>query len=339
MQAFLSMNNNKLILIVAISFSLLVNIPRLVFLFGSADGSGLWEVSTNDTLLRIISLFGFCFFILKLNIDWSIQWFQKNTFLKAVLLSFAILVVWIFIFRIFDVVINGNNSTTLNPRFNSFVYFFVMLMLIVISRTITLNNQAKIDAVEKEQLKQQSLQNELAALKNQVNPHFLFNSLNSLSLLVREDQNSAGKFIKKLSFLYRYILQSKDQDLVSLKEELKFLDSYLYLIKQRYRENFKAIINIDDALLQKKIPSLALQLLVENSVKHNEISVNKPLTVTIYSQDHFLIVKNKLQKRTGNVESTNTGLSNLNTRFKLLLNKEISIENNSDYFIVKLPII
>ena len=333
------MNNNKLIFIVAISFSLLINIPRLVFLFGSEDGSGFFEVSTKDTLLRILSFFGFCFIILKLNIDWSVKWFRKNTFLKSILLSFGILTIWIILFRIFDTIINGENTTTLNPRFNNFVYFFVMIMILVISRTIVLNNQSKLDAVEKEQLKQQSLQNELAALKNQVNPHFLFNSLNSLSLLVREDQKAAGKFITKLSFLYRYILQSKDRDLVALKEELKFLDSYIFLIKQRYREKFKINIDIDDTLFQKKIPSLALQLLVENSVKHNEISMNKPLTVDVYNEGDFLIVKNKLQKRTGNVESTNTGLSNLNTRFKLLLNKEISIENNNDYFIVKLPII
>lgn len=332
------MNNNRLILIVAISFSLLVNTPRIIFLSRDGDLSGFFEASIGDIIFRVLSLFGFCYTLMKLNIDWKTKWFRRKGFLKLVGLNFLIFIVWVFLFRVFDAFINGENSTTMIQRFNNFVYLFVMIMLLVISRTITLHNQFKIDAVEKEQLKQQILQNELTALKNQVNPHFLFNSLNTLSLLVREDQKSAGKFINKLSFLYRYILQSKDQDLVTLKEELKFLESYIFLIKQRYGENFAANVDIDETIFQKKIPSLALQLLAENSVKHNEISAKKPLTIEIYDEGNFLVVKNKLQKRTSNVESTNTGLANLNTRFNLLLKQDIVIEKNNDYFIVKLPI-
>lgn len=339
MQAFLIMNNNRIIFLIATSFSLLVNIPRILFLFGNGESSGLIVVSTEDTILRVLSLFGFCFVVLKLNIDWGIKWFHKKAFSKSILISIVILILWILILRTFDSIINEAISTTLNLRFNNYVYFFVMLMLLIISRTVLLNNKTKIDAIEKEQLKQQTLQNELSALKNQVNPHFLFNSLNSLTLLVREDQKTAEKFIKKLSFLYRYILQSKDQNLVALKEELKFLNSYIFLIKERYRENFHVNISIDEGLLQKETPTLALQILVENSVKHNEISAKKPLTVDIYNDDNFLIVKNKIQKRTGSIESTNTGLSNLNNRFQLSLNKSIIIEKSQDYFIVKLPIL
>ena len=127
--------------------------------------------------------------------------------------------------------------------------------------------------------------------------------------------------------------------MVNLKDELKFLKSYIFLIKERYRENFHVNISIDERLLQKKTPTLALQILVENSVKHNEISAKKPLTVDVYNNDNFLIVKNKIQKRTGSIESTNTGLSNLNNRFQLSLSKTIIIEKNEDFFIVKLPIL
>ncbi len=333
--------NNRLIFIVALSFSLLVNVPRIVFLFGDdySFASSFLNISVQDTLVRVFSLFGFCFVILKLNIDWSSQWFRKNIFFKSTVLSMIILILWIVLFRVIDVIINYGESSTLSPRFSSFVYFFVAIMLLIISRAILLNNQSKLDVVEKERLKQQSLQNELAALKNQVNPHFLFNSLNSLSLLVREDQKAAGKFINKLSFLYRYILQSKDQDLVTVKEELKFLESYAFLIKQRYRDNFSTDISIDEGLYQKKIPTLALQLLVENAVKHNEISSNKPLTISIYHEQNYLVVKNLLQKRTGNIESTHTGLSNLSTRFKLLMDRDILIFKDENHFIVKLPII
>ncbi|MEJ2112649.1 MAG: histidine kinase [Flavobacteriaceae bacterium] len=333
------MNNNRIIFLIAISFSLLVNVPRILFLLGNGKSNGLFEVSAEDIIFRALSLFIFCLVVLKFNIDWGTKWFHKSAFLKSCLLSVIILIVWMGLYRNFNTLINGVDSTSLTNRINNYVYFFVTLMLLIISRAVLLNNKSKIDAVEKEQLKQQTLQNELSALKNQVNPHFLFNSLNSLTLLVREDSKTAEIFIKKLSFLYRYILQSKDQNLVTLKEELKFLNSYIFLIKERYRENFNVSIRIDESLLQKKTPTLALQLLVENSVKHNEISAKKPLTVDVYNDDNFLIVKNKIQKRTGSIESTNTGLSNLNNRFQLSLSKTIIIEKSQDFFIVKLPIL
>lgn len=333
------MNNNKLILIIAISFSLLVNFPRIVFLLGNSDPTvdSLLEISLSDTIFRFLMLFTFCLIILKLHLNWVQIFAIKWRIFIATSISFLILIIWISTFRIIENSILKEVSTTINPRFNAFVYFFVMLMLLVISRAIALSNQSKLDAIEKERLKQQSLYNELTALKNQINPHFLFNSLNSLNLLVRQDQNAAGKFINKLSFLYRYILQSKDQDLVTVKEELKFLESYIYLIKQRYQNKFNANIQIDKSVYSKKIPALALQLLVENVVKHNEISQKHPLTVSIFQDNAFIVVKNKLQKRTDSVESTHIGLSNLNKRFNLLLNKDIIIEKNS-HFIVKIPI-
>lgn len=337
---FQLMNTNKLIFIIAVSFSLLVNIPRIIFLFGSEEQGlvNLMEVSIEDTFFRIFMLFSFCYVVLKFNLDWvrmfSVQ-FQALAFVAG---NVLILLAWMLLFELVNNLIYSINEYSINPRLNRFVYLFVILMLLVISRAIKLSNQSKLDAIEKERLKQQSLQNELAALKNQVNPHFLFNSLNSLSLLVREDQKAAGKFINKLSFLYRYILQSKDQDLVTLKEELKFLDSYIHLIKERYRDNFVVNINIDGKLLHKKIPTLALQLLMENAVKHNEISNDKPLYVDVFNENDRLVLKNKLQKRTGHIESTYTGLSNLNTRFKLHMNKEIEILKDDEYFIVKIPI-
>lgn len=334
------MNNTRLIFIVALSFSLLVNIPRLVFLFGEGGSlaNSFLGISMKDTVFRMVSLFGFCYLVLKMNIDWNIRWFKKRAFLKSALASLVLLFIWLALFRIFDVLLNSGDSTTLSPRFNWFVYFFVMAMLLVISKAISFNDRVKEDTVEKEMLKQQSLQNELTALKNQVNPHFLFNSLNSLSLLVREDPDAADKFINKLSFLYRYILQSKDRDMVALKEEIRLLESYVYLIKQRYGDCFHAKVAIDETLYQRRIPTLALQMLVENAVKHNEISAGRPLSVQVCDEDGWLVVKNPLQERTGSVESTHTGLSNLNTRFRLLMGTEVVIQRDKEYFIVKLPL-
>lgn len=335
------MNTNRLIFIIAISFSLLVNIPRIVFLFGS-DGEfldNLMEVSLEDTFFRILMLFGFCYVILKFNIKWLPKSGVKYPVLVSIFFQLLVLSVWIQAFKLVNKFVYNFDAYLIYPRINDFVYFFVLLMLLVISRAIKLQNQSKYDAIEKEQLKQQSLQNELAALKNQVNPHFLFNTLNSLSLLVREDQKAAGKFINKLSFLYRYILQSKDQDLVTVSEELQFLESYVHLIKQRYRDNFNVNINISKEIFQKRIPTLALQLLMENTVKHNQISNEKPLYVSVFDENGYVIVKNKLQERTMPVESTNIGLGNLNSRFKLQMNKEIIVLKDDENFIVKIPFV
>ena len=205
------------------------------------------------------------------------------------------------------------------------------------SEAITLIEKSRKDALEKEVLKRKSLQNELDALKNQINPHFLFNSLNTLSLLVREDQNAAVKFINKLSFLFRYILQSQDQSLVTVKEELRVLDSYTHLIKQRYQENFNVEVNIDNQMKQRRIPILALQMLLENAVKHNEISHKNPLFMEFYSEGNWIVGRNVIHKRTGYVESTNTGLKNLNTRAKIQMGEEIEILKDETHFTVKIP--
>ena len=195
----------------------------------------------------------------------------------------------------------------------------------------------QVSLIENERLKQQNLQTELVALKNQIDPHFLFNSLNSLTCLIR-DNDEATQFVKKLSFMYRYILQSGDRDLVSLKEELKFLESYSYLIKARYRDRFTIDIEIDEKYLEKEIPPLALQLLVENAVKHNEISETNPLTVKIFYKNGFIYVENILKPRTVMAEGTGNGLMNLDKRYYLIAKQNIVITKDDNIFSVKLPI-
>ena len=142
----------------------------------------------------------------------------------------------------------------------------------------------------------------------------------------------------KLSFMYRYILQSGEHDLVSLEEELKFLDSYTHLIGARYGENFKLDLQIDDELKSLKIPPLCLQLLVENAVKHNEISATNPLKVFVKGSNATLEVSNVIVPRTHPAESTGHGLANINQRFKLLKGKDIRIVQEQGVFSVSLPL-
>jgi len=138
--------------------------------------------------------------------------------------------------------------------------------------------------------------------------------------------------------MYRYILQSGDTDLVSVREELKFLESYTYLMKTRYRDRFAIDIKIAEDLKGRKIPPLALQLLVENAVKHNEISSTNPLLVTIYSTENSIIIKNPLRPRTTTAEGTGTGLLNLRKRYLLLQEQDVLVNTENDIFKVELPL-
>ena len=253
------------------------------------------------------------------------------------LINLGILAVWLVLFQLIHVFVYDFYATVFGPFVNGMTYFFFLLLLVLLSKAVVLVDKSKVDALERERLKRKSLQNELDALKNQINPHFLFNSLNTLSFLVREDQKAAEKFIQKLAFLFRYMLQSKGQDVVEVSEELKVLESYIHLIQHRYRENFSVQINIDDDTLTSKVPILAMQMLMENAIKHNEISDKKPLHIEIFGSNREIGFRNSLQKRVGSVEGTNTGLTNLNTRVKLLMGKEVRISKSDKHFTVYLP--
>ena len=334
------MKKNRLALIISIILPLVVSVPRVLFMLNGKNDeiiNSVIQVTVEDTLIRILLLFGFSLVTLKFNLVWIERFEKKNRLWVSIVINTLILLGWILIFYLINTFIYNIYSSVLSPGVNSISYFFLWVLLLITSKAINLIEKSKLDAVEKEVLKQKSLQNELDALKSQINPHFLFNSLNTLGLLVREDQKSAGKFINKLSFLFRYILQSQEQSQVTVKEELKVLDSYIHLIKQRYQDNFNVFVKVNDQMLQRKIPVLALQMLMENAVKHNEISAKNPLYMEFYSEGKWIVGKNVLQKRTGNIESTNTGLKNLNTRTKIQMGEEIEILKDETHFTVKIP--
>lgn len=334
------MKSNRLIFIISLAFSFLVTIPKLLFLARGKNDQALNQVidaSWEDAVIRFLLLLLFSFVVLKFNLHW-LERFQglirKLIYVSINLLIFA---VWVFIFNFIQAEIFNIYASVISPKLNTVTYFFFLIVMLLISKSLQLIEKSKLDSLEKERLKKKSLQNELDALKNQINPHFLFNSLNTLTCLVREDQKAAGKFISKLSFLYRYILQSQDKELVTVKEELKVVNSYTHLIKERYRNNFKVTTQISEELTHRKIPVLALQTLLENAVKHNEISEQKPLLVEFYNEDDYLVVANTLQMRKAAIESTQKGLNNLYVRSKLSIGKEVIILKTERHFIVKIP--
>ncbi|WP_170117443.1 sensor histidine kinase [Chitinophaga ginsengisoli] len=191
---------------------------------------------------------------------------------------------------------------------------------------------------ENQQLKNAYLASELQLLKEQMNPHFLFNSLSSLSAIVRENPEQAQKYIRDMSAVFRYALVGSHTDLVPLADELTMLRSFAKLISMRLEDAFKLTINIPDVYLPVKIPHLSLQPLLENAVKHNAATTERPLQIAIEAKDNQLIFSNSLWEIPTPEASNGIGLANLNERFRIMMHQEIEISRSETYFIVKLPL-
>ena len=194
--------------------------------------------------------------------------------------------------------------------------------------------ETKAQALEKEKT-QVMYEN----LKQHLNPHFLFNSLTSLSSLIRVDQKMAVEFLDNMSKIYRYILQSKDNELVHVKDEIKFVATFIRLQKMRFNEGLQVNINVPEQYDHRKIAPVTLQNLIENAIKHNVIDEEAPLQINIYVENNFLIVKNNLQRKKFVETSNKQGLDNLRSLYKYLSDKPVIIQEKEQCFIVKIPLI
>tara|TARA_R110002167_G_scaffold84156_6_gene228739 strand:- start:1981 stop:3021 length:1041 start_codon:yes stop_codon:yes gene_type:complete len=327
---------------ISLLVSMLLSLPKTVFIYkmierGKMDFS---DVSGPEFVLQFLFYFLFSWLILQLSANWTYKYITSAAIrvISSIVIGAVVLIVFLYLLGITYPIFAGHTIAKEEKGFLFFNYAIVLTVLIFVARILRLQVIQKETILENEQLKGQNLQSELTALKNQIDPHFLFNSLNSLNSLIRENKQATA-FVTKLSFMYRYILQSGDRDSVSLKEELKFLESYIFLIKTRYRDRFIIDINIEDSYLEKNVPPLALQLLVENAVKHNEISETNPLRVNIYSKDNAIFVENEVRPRSTLADGTGNGLSNLDKRYYLLVKQKLTITTQNNIFCVKLPLL
>lgn len=327
---------------ISLLIALLLSLPKTLFIYrmierGNMDFS---EVAPSEFMVQLLFFFAFSYLILQLSANWAYQLFKVRAvrILMNLLLGMLVLVVLLQLLLALYPTVTGAAMSREERGFLTINYATVFLVLFFVARILRLQLVQKQNLLENERLKQQNLENELNALKNQIDPHFLFNSLNSLNSLVRGNE-AATNFVSKLSFMYRYILQSSHKDTISVKEELKFLESYVYLIQTRYRDRFSLQLDIDAQHLDRKVPPLALQLLVENAVKHNEISESHPLHVHIRSQDGTLVVENALRPRSTLAEGTGNGLANLGKRYQLLGQGRMRISNSNHTFSVALPLL
>ena len=192
---------------------------------------------------------------------------------------------------------------------------------------------------KREAQKMEQLEFEFQTLKNQINPHFLFNSFSTLISIIEDNQEDAVDYAEALSEFFRNILEVKDEVLIPVEEELKMMKNYSLIHQKRLGNIFKMEINLDEKIKLTKIPPLTLQLLTENALKHNVIAKGKPLTVTIRNDSNWIIVENNVRLKRQIEKSTGIGLRNIQERYKLISKSEIIIESNSEKFRILLPII
>jgi LytS/YehU family sensor histidine kinase len=217
------------------------------------------------------------------------------------------------------------------------VAFIFMFLSLLVGNTVLFFKNWKKATIQQEELKRAHLALQYQSLKDQVRPHFLFNSLSSLATLINTDPEKATQFVHKLSDVYRYVLEQRENELVPLKDDLKFMEDYIFLQKIRFGENLQVRTDLDLDGNRMVIP-LSLQMLVENAIKHNEISSENPLVVTITSTGNGqVIVKNNLQRKEVSEPSLGTGLENLRKQIGYFSDDPLLVEEGSDAFIVRIP--
>jgi sensor histidine kinase YesM len=297
------------------------------------------------TSLELINTFLIVFMVFILNY-FIIRPFDKRRKLtfKAVSISLVItLLATAFIAILFEMVRNQfgfETSHRMHDDESMFRSFFGSALVLGCIYIIRLIFQKQLFELENEKLRNESLQSQFESLKNQVSPHFLFNSLTGLKALIPESPETADKYIDHLSGVLRYTLQSNEKQTVTLEEEIESTESYIYLVRMRYDKNLTIITDIKDTFKHFRLPPLTIQTLLENAVKHNEISSRNPLSITIRTTpEGYLEILNPVQEKISQEEGTGIGLSNLSKQFQLLGEEDIRISQENGEFRVVVPLI
>ena len=274
----------------------------------------------------------------------SLKWLktQLKHIVSISLASIFSLILGYILTLIFPISHLQDNSAPYNTLNGILLHFIgsllASLVCFIIFYSVYTNAALQNSRLENEILEQAHLRAQLISLQTQISPHFLFNSLSTLKTLTSEKPTK--DYIMQLSAVYRYVLNFNEHYLTPLKEELKFIESYLYILTTRFENSLQVSINIDGQYLNWMLPPLSVQLLLENAIKHNRISPEQPLTISLSTNDSpALVVSNILQLKKTPEEGTGTGLTNISERYKLLVNKTIEIHKDKGYFTVILPLI
>ena len=276
----------------------------------------------------------------------TIPWKENSgprRILAGVIGSTIVSMVGLFVLRMATATLYGGQSVTeFLARETIANYYFglsVALIVVLIFHVVYFYSKDQKKKVKESQIVAKTESAKFESLKNQLDPHFLFNSLNVLTSLIGESPYQAEKFTTKLSKVYRYVLEQKDKDLISLTDELAFARSYMQLLQMRFEDAVS--YNIPEKVSQEeaKIVPLSLQLLLENAVKHNVITSEQPLRIEIYEENGYLVVENNINPKASLEKSTKVGLSNIKQRYQLVTDRQVVIEDVNNVFKVKLPLL
>ncbi|RXR19098.1 histidine kinase [Flavobacterium amnicola] len=269
--------------------------------------------------------------------------FSVKRIIIGFLTSFVVSLMVIFCLRIIEDVIIEHKSFSeflTNEQPANYVVAIIITFIVSISLYAFHFYRAYQDSKLKEQkVIAGTASAKFESLKNQIDPHFLFNSLNVLSSLIEENPDNAQKFTTSLSKIYRYVLEQKDKELVSVEEELSFAKTYMNLLKMRFENSITYDLPDDFDNIEARVVPLSLQLLLENTIKHNVVSEQKPLHIKIFIENNYLIIQNNLQKKEVLQDRQGVGLQNIVNRYALISERKVLIEQNQEFFIVKIPIL
>lgn len=323
----------------------------VVYLIGNLLSDGFDYASVNDFMIDfgIYQLYGFMlgysnyFFFAHLEKrDWK-KTDRWRRIVIGLLGSAVITTIGLFMLNAFMVVVfEGNtwNHFITHLRWEQFSFGMWITMTIVVTfHIIYFYNRYQQNKVKEQKVIAGTANAKFDALKNQLDPHFLFNSLNVLTSLIDENPDNAQKFTTSLSKVYRYVLEQKNKDLVTVDEELDFARTYMLLLKMRFEDSIIFEIPDKASNAEAKVVPLSLQLLLENAVKHNTVTTNKPLLIKIYEQQGMLVVENNLQPKQIVKKSSGVGLDNIQQRYGLLTNKKVIINQEADSFAVAIPML
>ncbi|WP_370648542.1 sensor histidine kinase [uncultured Parabacteroides sp.] len=332
--------------VISLVVAFLTHFPELISLFDRSGQNNLfpgmhWADVANEILFTFIALL--LLFVMNTvlfkfdrpteHISW---WKLLLSFVLTWIVSNLLGQGFVFLHHHFDIpAIDAMVHHYLHPLRD-----FIITCIVVGSCYMSyLLRRSQLVQVENQQLRTENLVNQYEALKSQLNPHMLFNSLNTLRSLIRETPDKAQDYLQELSRVLRYTLQENESQSVTLREEMEFVRAYIFLLKMRYEDNLSFDIRMDAETGSLQLPPMSVQLLIENAVKHNEISNRRPLTIRIQAEGHCLTVSNPLQPKLTASSGTRIGLANLAKRYQLLFKQEIVVREENDTFIVTIPLI
>jgi sensor histidine kinase YesM len=325
-------------------------IGAIVFGIGNALSNG-FEFESTQALVINFSFYQLYSFVLGYSNMYFFQYmearkWEENETVKRIGIgifgSLIITIIGLFFLRALTALWYGSTFEEFlkNESYGNYSFgIWITLTIVIIFHFIYFYNKYQQKKIKEQKLIAGTASAKFDALKNQLDPHFLFNSLNVLTSLIEENPDSAQKFTTSLSKVYRYVLEQKNKDLVTVNEELQFAKTYMSLLKMRFEDSIIFDIPKEASDPESKVVPLSLQLLLENAVKHNIVTANKPLHIKIYERNGDLVVENNLQQKQILNKSSGVGLSNIKQRYELLTSRKVNINQEAERFAVAIPML